>query len=101
MEYLQKSLAGLDISDDDIKIILLKSGIDAGAEVDTLACDTAVWKRFSVVLRNAMRNLSQGGASISWNMDAVKLFYASLSSELGLENVLNPRPKIRNRSNFW
>lgn len=46
-------------------------------------------------------NVSEGGYSISWNMDAVKLYYSALANELGVENVLVSRPKIRNRSNMW
>jgi hypothetical protein len=103
-EYLEKSLAGLNISDDDIDIIFLKSGISGDDQVDVEACDKAVHKRFSVVLQNAARNLSAGGASISWNMEALKLYYASLCNEWGLENVLlNPssKAKIRDGSNRW
>jgi hypothetical protein len=55
----------------------------------------------SVVLKGVMQNISEGGYSISWNMEAAKLFYNSLCSELGLENVLVGRPKVRNRSNLW
>ena len=100
-EYLTKSLNGLNISEDDIDIILLKSSIDGDANADVSACDKAVYNRMSVVLKGTTQNVSEGGYSISWNMEAVKLFYAALCSELGLENVLVGRPKIRNRSNIW
>lgn len=100
-EYLTLSLNGLNISDDDITLILLKSGIDADDSADIKACDTAVYKRMSFILKGTLQNVSEGGYSISWNMDAVKLFYSALCNELGVENVLVSRPKIRNRSNFW
>jgi hypothetical protein len=103
-QYLEKSLAGLNISDDDIEIIFLKSEINGDDPVDVKACDTAVYKRFSTILQNAARNLSAGGASVSWNMEALKLFYTSLCNEWGFENVLlNPasKAKIRNASNVW
>lgn len=100
-EYLTLSLDGLNITDNDIAIILLKGGIDAEADVDYTACDRAVYKRMSVVLKGMMQNVSEGGYSVSWNMDAVNLFYAALCEELGEENVLVSRPKIRNRSNYW
>ena len=48
-----------------------------------------------------MQNVSEGGYSISWNVDAVKLYYNALCTELKLDNVLFSRPKIRNRSNIW
>lgn len=98
---MTKSLNGLNLSEDDIDVILLKSGIDGDATADVQACDKAVYTRMSVILKGATQNISEGGYSISWNMEAVKLFYNALCNELGLENVLVGRPKVRNRSNFW
>lgn len=100
-EYITKSLNGLNISDDDIEIIMMKGSVDADAPADANACDMAVYHRMSAVIKGTTQNVSEGGYSISWNMDAVKLFYAALCNELGVENVLVNRPKIRNRSNYW
>lgn len=100
-EYLTKALNGLNLSEDDIDIIVLKGGLEAESDVDVRACDTAVYNRMSVILKGMTQNVSEGGYSISWNMDAVKLFYAALCNELGKENVLVACPKIRNRSNIW
>lgn len=100
-QYLTKTLNGLNISADDIDIIMLKAGIDADADVSTTDCDNAVYKRMSVVLKGMTQNVTEGGYSVTWNMDAVKLFYTALCNELGKENVLFSRPKIRNKSNIW
>lgn len=100
-EYLNKSLNGLNLSQDDIDIVLMKGGLEADEKADTRACDEAVYKRMSVILKGMMQNVSEGGYSISWNMDAVKMYYAALCNELGKENVLVARPKVRNRSNIW
>ena len=96
-EYLKKSLAGLNITDDDIEVILLK----ADAEVAVRDCDLATYKRMSVILKGMMQNVSEGGYSISWNIEAVKVYYNALCNELRLENALFARPKVRNRSNIW
>jgi len=82
-------------------IILLKASLNGAAPVDVRACDTAVYHRMSVVLKATMQNVSQGGYSVSWNMDAVRLFYGALCRELDKENVLEGRPKVRDRSNYW
>ena len=104
-EYLTELLNGLNISEGGITIILLKSGLDADAVVAFSDCDKAVYNRMSVVLKGMAKNtsISEGGYSESetWNMEDVKLFYNSLCNELGLENVLVGRPKVRNRSNLW
>lgn len=100
-EYLTKSLNGLNVSEDDIDIILVKGGLVADDTVDTRGCDVSVYNRMSVVLKGMLQNVSEGGYSISWNMEAVKMYYSALCNELGKENVLVARPKVRNRSNIW
>lgn len=100
-EYLTKSLSGLGISDDDIDIILLKGSIDGNAEVQIEDCDKAVYNRISILFKSGVQNIQEGGYSITWNLEAVKLYYTALCNELGYENVLVGRAKIRNRSNIW
>lgn len=100
-EYITTVLGGLNVSDSDIDIILLRAGLESGVPADAKACDMAIYRRMSAVIKSVMQNVSEGGYSISWNMDAVKLFYASLCNELGVENVLVGRPKVRDRSNMW
>ncbi len=100
-EYLTKSLSGLNITESDIEILLLKAGIDEAEKADVKACDMAVYNRMSILLKGVTQNVSEGGYSISWNMEAVKLFYNALCNELELDNVLVGRPKVRNRSDYW
>lgn len=100
-QYLTKALSGLNMTEDDIDIILVKSELDADADVDVRGCDMATYNRMSVLFKGALLNVSEGGYSVSWNMEAVKLFYSALCNELGLDNVLYARPKVRNRSNLW
>lgn len=82
------SLRGLKLSEDDIDIIIAKGGIEEDDDADFKTCDLAVYRQMSLVLKAALRNITEGGYSISWNMEAVKLYYASLCAEYGLVNVL-------------
>lgn len=104
-EYLTKTLNGLGVSSDDIDIMLLKAGIDGTATCSTTdemkLCDEAVYARMSIVLKSTLQNVSEGGYSISWNVEAVKAYYSALCNELGKENVLFNRPRIRNKSHLW
>ena len=93
-EYLTKSLRGLKLSEDDIDIIIAKGGIDGDESVDFMACDKAVYDRMSIVLKSTLRNVSQGGHSYQWNMEAVKIYYAALCLENGFRNVLLGRPPV-------
>ena len=100
-EYLNRLLNGLNLTEGDVELILLKGGIDADAAADVGACDRAVYNRMSVVLQATMMNVTEGGYSVSWNMEAVKLFYRALCNELGVPDVLSARPRVRDRSNLW
>lgn len=98
-DYISATLSGFNVKDTDIDLILLKSGLTDTDNVNISLCDMAIYNRLSVVLKAASHNVSEGGYSISWNIEALKMYYATLCSELGLPNVL--KPKIRNRSNRW
>lgn len=100
-EYISKTLSGFGISDDDVDIILLKADLDGGMIVDVEKADNAIYNRFSIVLKEATQNVSEGGYSVSWNVPALRLYYSQLCHELKKPNVLEPKPKIRNKSHYW
>lgn len=98
--YLTKRLSSLGIEEDFIDIVLLKANLEPNADVDFKKADFAIYQQFSLILGNTLQNITEGGYSISWNMQAVKLFYATLCAELGVNNV-TLRNKVRNKSNIW
>lgn len=100
-EYLIKNLDRFGISEDEIDIILLKGGVDPDKNVDIDLCDRAIFKRLSLVIMAATQNVSEGGYSISWNMEALKLFLQALANELGEENPFDEKPKVTAYSNLW
>ncbi len=100
-DYVTKVLSGLDLSEDDIDVILMKGGLDGDGEANIEACDTAIYNRFSVVLKAAAKNVTEGGYSHSWNVEAVKLYYSALCAELGRENVLEEEPTLEDLSQLW
>ena len=89
------------MSADELSLYLQNAGLNANANADTEACDMVLYKEFSVILRSALMNVSEGGMSVSWNMEAVKAYYATLCDKTGQPNVLFSRPVIRDRSNLW
>ena len=68
-EYLTKALNGLNLSEDDIDIIVLKGGLEAESDVDVRACDTAVYNRMSVILKGMTQNVSRIGGRIFYIME--------------------------------
>ena len=89
--------ARFNISSTDVELILVNQGIDPEETVDVTKAKTALCKEFALVM--PMANISEGGYSLTWNMDAVKLWYKQTAAELGLPDA--SAPKIRNRSNIW
>lgn len=95
-EYLTAKLGKFGLSADDIDAIILENPSLSGA-LDVNACKLAMYSSMSSILPAA--DISEGGYSITWNIDALKLWYSSLCTELGKSNAL--KPKVRNRSKYW
>ena len=101
LQYLTINCGGTGVSADELSLYLQNAGLNANANADTEACDMVLYKEFSIILRQALMNVSEGGMSVSWNMEAVKAYYATLCDKTGQPNVLFSRPVIRDRSNLW
>lgn len=95
--YISIKLTKFGLSADEIDAIMIENGIDENGEVDVIACKTAMYNSMSSILPVA--DVSESDYSIKWNLEALKVWYRSLCTELGKENVLVP--KVRNRSNYW
>lgn len=95
-EYLAAALTKFGLTDNDIDLIMVEHP-DLSGSLDVKACKLAMYNSMSLILPTA--NVSDSGYSISWNIDALKIWYTSLCSELGKTNAI--RPKIRNRSYYW
>lgn len=101
LQYIKVNCGGFGITDDELVLVLSNAGIDTEANADTEACDLVLYNHFSLVLRQALMNVSEGGMSVSWNMEAVKAYYKLLCNKTGQHDVVFGRPAIRNRSNMW
>jgi hypothetical protein len=96
-DYLTKTLAKFDVSSDDVDIILCDNPqLNGSAVVNSKDCKLAIYKSLSTILPVA--SVSESDYSKTWNIEALKLWYKSLCSELGKANAL--KPAIRDRSNY-
>lgn len=96
-EYLTAALNRFGMTENDIDVIIVENPILEGVTLDVKACKLAMYNSLSSILPVA--NVSEGGFSVTWNIDGLKIWYKSLCNELGLVNVM--RPTVRNRSNMW
>ncbi len=100
-EYISATVSRFGASQTDIDLILANQTAtipDADADVDSRIAKTALVQEFATLI--PLQNVSEGGYSVSWNMDAVKLWYNQICGELGMDPIATT-PKIRNKSNMW
>lgn len=102
-EYISKTLSKFQVSEDDVEVMLVNQSTlipNPDDQVDGLTAKQALVTEFARLIPVA--NISEGGYSISWNWDAIKLWYHSLCSELGVEPVSDKRqPVVKNMSDLW
>ena len=102
-EFLNQSLARFGMAESDVEMIIVENpDLDPDAKVDAKACKLAIYNSMSSILPAMSQNISEGGYSVSWNVEGIKMWYSSLCRELVKEDMLTKkRPKVRNRSNCW
>lgn len=94
-EYIAAMLNRFGLTSEDAELIIVEHPELDGA-LDVKACKLAMYNSFSVILNG---NVSEGGFSITWDIDRLKMWYNSLCRELGKPSAI--QSKIRNRSNLW
>lgn len=97
-EWMKATGSRFNLSDADVELILTNEHLNADDAVDVDKAKRALVKEFSMMI--PMCNVSEGGYSISWNVEAMKLWYNQVCGELGIDPV-GTMPKIRNKSNRW
>lgn len=96
-EYITATTARFGLTEADVDLLLINQNLIGEDDVDVTKAKTAMCKEFATLI--PLQNVSEGGYSITWNIDAVKLWYHSTCAELGLTDTTKPR--LRNRSNVW
>ena len=96
-EYLTAVLSRFGASENDIDVILIDNSLTGTATVDAPACKKAMYNSMTSILRAG--SVSEGGYSMSWDIEAVKMWYDSLCKELGYVNVL--KAQIKDKSHLW
>ena len=99
-EWITATAAKFQVSPADVDLILInQSGLipEPDTQVDVRIAKTALCLEFANLI--PLYDISEGGYSISWKWEAIKLWYNQICAELGIVPV--DKPKIRDRSNRW
>lgn len=99
-EWMIRTGARFQITEADVELILTNRADlipDENATVGVTTAKTALCKEFATII--PLANISEGGYSITWNWDALKLWYSQTCAELGLQDIT--KPQVRNKSFVW
>lgn len=100
IEWIKATTARFNVSDVEAELIVTNQSAlipDPDEQVDVMKAKQALCNEFESVM--PLANVTEGGYSVTWNMDAIKAYYRSLCAELGIPD--KTKPKIRNASNRW
>lgn len=99
-EYITATAARFNATEADIELLLANQSAlipDSEAEAEPTTAKRALVAEFATLI--PLANISEGGYSVSWNMDALKIWYHATCAELGITPA--DKPRIKNRSNIW
>lgn len=103
-EYVTVVLGKFGLSDSEIEFILSESDLNPDTIVTTSAdrvlLKTAMYNHIPAMIAG-LQNVSEGGYSISWNLEAIKTWFSFLADELGLVDKFSTAPTVRDSSNRW
>jgi hypothetical protein len=97
-QYLQIALSKFEVGDSLIDLVVVENSLDPDSDVSVDEVKRAIHRSLGTWLP-VQTSISEGGVSMTWNLDALKLYYSALSRELGLEDIT--KPTIRDMSNIW
>ncbi len=104
IEYLTAMLGRFGLSAADISFILVEADLDGSSVVidsgDRELIKTAVYMQLPRMIAG-LQDVSEGGYSIKWNVQGLKLWYSALATELGLDDLLVIKPTIKDASFRW
>ena len=90
---------GIELSQHEMNALMIDNGIDINTEYDTKIAKKAIVGYIPKLLLRP--DISEGGMSLKYNLQSIQSYYGILCAELGIENKLIERPKVKNRSNVW
>lgn len=86
-EYLTATLSRFGLTETDVNLIILNQNINEVESVRVPEMKAALYSEFTSII--PLADVSEGGYSIKWNMEAIKLWYSQLANELGRDNILD------------
>lgn len=102
-QYIEAQLSALNLDGSSIEALALGGAhgdkpLDLEAKAVPEQCDLAIYAGFGQIYASVLANVSEGGYSVNYNLDAIKLYYRSLCVKLKKPNTLERAGRARYRS---
>lgn len=94
---------GIQLSEADLLDIVEDAGLENGdieRDASNKVCVSVAMAKFIPSLLLRAQSMSEGGCSMSWNIQGVKDYYFFLCSEYNLPNKLGSRIKIHDIADY-
>ena len=87
---------GINLSEADLLEISLSSGISGEDEMgpSNIGLISVAMAKFIPSLLLRATSISEGGFSMSWNIQGIKDYYSFLCKQYGLKDELSNKPKV-------
>lgn len=95
-EYLKASLSKFGVSDTEIDLIVVEHP-ELEDEMNVRACKLAIYESMPAFI--PVSDVSEGGYSVTWDVERLKMWFASICKDLGKPNPYGST--VSNRSNYW
>lgn len=101
-DYLSHTLGAL-ASPETIEALAVGATTPCGClnldeTADARLCDLAIYNGIHLLLSRAGANVTEGGYSISYNLEALRLLYRAIAARLGRPDRLGGAGRVRYRS---
>lgn len=100
-EYISQSLSGIGIDSGQVEVILINAQIEGDDDVIVSIAKAAIYNEFPLLVRG-ISSVSEGGVSISYDVQGMKLWYSLFCKKLGLPDlIMGSQSGLTDLTNRW
>ncbi|MCF2498397.1 DUF6706 family protein [Dyadobacter chenhuakuii] len=103
-EFIQAKLSryNIDLTEAELDAAIIDQGLTPADQYASSASKSTLKVIASVIPELLLApDITEGGYSIKYDKGAVTSYYRLLCAQLGIDDNLNPQPKIRSKSSLW
>lgn len=96
-EWFRATCYDFGLPEEKINVIMFNQDLNPDDEADKIKAKAALCREFASII--PLANVSEGGFSKSYNMEAINTWYRLNCASVGMKDIT--KPSVRNKSNIW